>query len=127
MASRRSSLNRLDRDWRSSLVFIGWIGLCLSLLSYSTAWMMTKRHWSKVPRDSASTVGINKNSLYVGSIIVGQHSDKCWQRMFDNRTGTMWDLGSVNCETAISDLQMRNRRSAARVQVISNAFRRGDR
>ena len=65
---------------------------------------------------------------YTGSIMTdAPRGDLCWERVFDNRTGRMWDNGYVKCETQPAELTDPNQRSglnAWRMQEVGKAFRR---
>src|SRR4029079_3923300 len=111
---------------RHGLVLCLWIDLGLILLSYGVHWTITELGWfSQTGGSIRQWISGEDKSPYIdeGSIIlVSPQGDRCLKRMFDNRTGKVWDVGQVNCYEAISDLDNKQATSE-RSRVISKAFR----
>ena len=69
---------------------------------------------------------LDMDKIYTGSIyFVPSSGDYCLQRMIDNRTGNMWDNGSVNCDELARAIGQprRNTLGAERVRAIGAALR----
>jgi hypothetical protein len=111
----------LWRERALAYVFPVWLAFVLGLILYFNAWVP---HFRKV----AATPQLNQNSqLYTGSIvIVPTRGDHCWQRMMDNRTGQLWDIGYVKCADVVTDLVEKRQRGAisnSRMRAIGKIFR----
>jgi len=65
---------------------------------------------------------------YTGSIMVDPpRGELCWERIFDNRTGRMWDNGYVKCDTQPAQVVGASQRAMLnvwRMQEVGKAFRR---
>jgi hypothetical protein len=121
MASGRSSVGWFWRDFRLSAIFV-WAAFGVSLMLYfNVPKSIMAQHNSKIIAQP------DNDTLYTGSIIVvPSHGNLCWQRMFDNRTGNIWDNGYPNCDEVVSQLiEQRHSKaiSSIRLHAISDAFR----
>lgn len=101
--------------------------LSIGAILYFNGWFASHRHWTELLFRPQSVAQVNTDELYTGSLImVPSRGDKCWQLLFDNRTGRMTDNGPVNCYEAVSQLLEEEKNAVTpskRIHVISNAFR----
>lgn len=71
----------------------------------------------------------DNDALYTGSILLVETRDRCWLRTIDNRNGSMWDKGYVDCDAfaaaTLAPSKQNGVGSIQRMQSISNAFRSG--
>ncbi len=76
---------------------------------------------------SKSLASQNDDKLYTGAIVLVEPRDRCWVRFIDNRTGSMWDRGYVNCDEFAATLSKSHQgaMSIQRMNSISQAFRGG--
>lgn len=127
MASRASSAHWIWRDLRLSFVVLVVGALSIGAILYFNGWFASHRHWTELLFRPQSVAQVNTDELYTGSLImVPSRGDKCWQLLFDNRTGRMTDNGPVNCYEAVSQLLEEEKNAVTpskRIHVISNAFR----
>jgi hypothetical protein len=73
--------------------------------------------------------GANNEHRYAGSIILPMHGGRCWEAVFDNRTGRMIDKGDVKCDQAAQHLAEKNPVQdfdAIRLRAVGKAFRHED-
>ena len=66
------------------------------------------------------------DKLFTGSIVLVE-PDRCWVRAMDNRTGSMWDIGYVKCDTFVPSPAQNISHgvtSTQRINSIGQAFRR---
>ena len=116
----------LLRDARRTGVLLVWVAFGFSILFYFIDWTTTRREATLRPPVNASTAKTNGDELYTGSIImVPTRGEDCWQRIIDNRTGKMRDIGYVNCYEAVSrsDKDRQGTTSVMRLNSIGKAFR----
>jgi hypothetical protein len=86
-------------------------------------------YWSQGPRAPAASAPPGESGdggRYTGSIMTElPHGDLCWERIFDNRTGTMWDNGYVKCDTEPAQVAGPSQgQGLERLREVGRAFRR---
>ena len=116
----------LLRDARRTGVLLVWVTFGFSILIYFIDWSPVQRASAVRPPVNAAIAKINGDELYTGSIImVPTRGEDCWQRIIDNRTGKMWDIGYVNCYEAVSrsEKSREGTTSVMRLNSIGKAFR----
>ncbi len=128
MAARASSAHWIWRDLRLSFVVLVIGALSIGAILYFNGWMSSQRHWTELLFQPQRVQLVNNDELYTGSVIlVPSRGDKCWQLLFDNRTGRMTDNGQINCYEVVTQLLEEEKQNAVtpsrRIHVISNAFR----
>jgi hypothetical protein len=85
-------------------------------------------HWTQSPHAAVAAAKPGEASdagRYTGSIMTEPpRGDLCWERIFDNRTGTMWDNGYVKCDTEPAQVAgSSQRRGLERLREVGKAFR----
>jgi len=107
---------------RRTIVLLVWVAFACSVFFYVFD-RYPVRH-DAVARPQSNRVAIkNDDNLYTGSIVLVEPRDRCWVRAIDNRTGSMWDLGYVNCDDAVSTKSaQQGAASVQRMNSISRAF-----
>jgi hypothetical protein len=118
---RRRARRRKDgRSWRGSLRALAAIAICFTI-AYLVApeWVMAHNPFSQTPgRADPSLAAMRAGSIFIASV----NQDTCRQRAFDNMRGLQWDMGVVDCRTAI--LQSRGHNPVSdRMNSITDAFR----
>lgn len=94
-----SSHHHTLRDLPQAYVVLVYAAMALALVAFATYSPRLMQSDSPPPAPAAS--GVNQTRHFVGSIMIdAPKGDLCWQRMFDNATGAMWDNGYVKCEWA---------------------------
>jgi hypothetical protein len=129
MAARHKSHRRwFLRDVPRTYMMLVWLAFCLTVIVYLNDWHPSG--WSALRPQQAATPKPQRTDaeIYTGSlIIVPAVGEKCQQLMIDNRTGKMWDKGTVNCYEATSPPERDPNQaiSSKRINAIGNAFRGG--
>jgi len=128
MSTRTTSRFRLLRDIRSASALFVWTAFIFAILinlfdwpSFLPAIAMRSKVDPIAPKHA-----LDMDKIYTGSIyFVPSSGDYCLQRMIDNRTGNMWDNGSVNCDELARAIGQprRNTLGAERVRAIGAALR----
>ena len=125
MAPRALRRRRNSSDIPRTIVLLVWVGFACSIFVY-----VFDR--SPAPRDATARPPSNRlaikddDTLYTGSIVLVEPRDRCWVRTIDNRTGSMWDRGYLNCDDVIASLAKSTQQgggSIMRMNSISQAFR----
>ena len=129
MAARKSSHRHwMLRDIPRTYVLLVWLAFGTALLIYSNDWHPSG--WTTLRQEPAAPKRqISATEQYTGSIIiVPTRGEDCRRMMLDNRTGRMWDTGSVNCYEAVSrsEKDQRGGMSSLRINAIGKAFNRRD-
>jgi len=125
IAARETPHHAFLRDLTRAYVLLLGAATAAFLLFYlSSSWVPTPRVVDPPPQADATPA-----TRYTGSIMVDPpHGELCWERIFDNRTGRMWDNGYVKCDTQPAQLtDARNAPAilnAWRIQEVGKAFRR---
>ena len=117
MASRALSRQYVLRDWPLAKVVLVWITFAFSVFFYFSDWP-APRH---TPAPTAFNVVSKEDAaeIYTGSILIARPDNEyCWERQFDNRTGTMWNKGLVTCRKAPS------REKEERMRALRTFFNR---
>ena len=125
MASPKSYRRRFLRDlWQGSVVFVCAAGVVGGLIHFVD--------WSQVWPDPGSrsqgSISSQRNNehRYSGSIILPARGGRCWEAMFDNRTGRIIDNGDVECNKAALEFSETNQVQdfdAIRLHEVGKAFR----
>ena len=110
---------------RAYVLLLGAAAAAFLLFYLSSSWVPTPRLAEPPPVADDATPA----TRYTGSIMVDPpRGELCWERIFDNRTGRMWDNGYVKCDTQPAQLaDARNAPAilnAWRMQEVGKAFRR---
>jgi hypothetical protein len=124
MVSRVSSRRWLLRDIPRTGVVLVWAAFVVSILIYFIDWS-TVRHETAVRPQLNNANGGNDEQRYTGSIILPTRGERCWEGMFDNRTGRMIDLGNVNCDKAalhLAEKYLREGMDVMRLRAVGKAF-----
>ncbi|HZT26739.1 MAG TPA: hypothetical protein VFA57_13655 [Pseudolabrys sp.] len=130
MAVRTLSNRHLLRDLPHASVVLFYaaffIGLAfLMVASYRSPIVQS----GKTSLPSESDNGSNA-TRYAGSIMVEPpKGELCWQRVFDNRTGAMWDNGYVKCDQTAAQpagADAPKSMDAKRLLEVGKAFRHAD-
>lgn len=102
MAFRLQPRRKFWRDVPMAIVFVGWIALAgaMSLSFYYVDWPATWRSFSGTQPPQQLRSKADDDRIYTGSILVPERRNRCWQYGFDNRSGTVWNIGSVDCYEA---------------------------
>jgi len=124
MASR-VSVRWFWRDARMLPVLLVWAAFAGSLLIYFNGVILP---WRTAPAASAAAPQVaGDDALYTGSIImVPRSGDECRRLIFDNRTGTMWEDGYIDCYAFAKMDATRGQGSMSyvRMQAIHDTFHR---
>ena len=124
MVSRVSSRRWLLRDITRTGVVLVWAAFVVSILIYFIDWSPVRHETAVRPQLNNANSG-NDEQRYTGSIILPTRGERCWEGMFDNRTGRMIDLGNVNCDKAALHLAENNSREGMdvmRLRAVGKAF-----
>jgi len=122
MVSRTSYRRWLLRDLPQTYMVFGCTALIVGILIYSIDWSPLQHETAVRPQ---SDIG-NNEQRYTGSIILPVHGKRCWEGMFDNRTGKMIEKGYVDCDEAAHQLAGKNSpqgMDALRLRSVGKAFR----
>jgi len=124
VASSLVSRDWLFRDMPQTYMLLVWVAFCFSILFFFSDWSPVRQEAAERPQNNKVSDIDDKDKIYTGSIIiVSSRGTRCWERMLDNRTGTMWDKGFVNCDEAVSQLvENKQLGASSRLRVISKAF-----
>jgi len=127
MTSRVLSHSQVSRDLPRTYVVLACAAIGVGLVIFGSY------YWQSFPRESAAASQLNdanSSKHYVGSILADPpRGDMCWERVFDNRTGNMWDNGYVKCDNAPPQLWVDSQQQgldAWRMHEVGKAFRRKD-
>ena len=121
-----------SRDIPRALALLVWAAFLIGLAINFFDWSPFRQAVGLKPqvKSAAGQAIFDGDAIYTGSIFfVPRFGDYCWQRMIDNRNGTMWDKGYINCDDAVSELvenKQRGSLSSVRMQSISKAFHRDE-
>jgi hypothetical protein len=122
MAVRVATHNPFLRDLTRAYV------LLVSAAATAFLLVFLSYYFSPVPHPALQPNEAETATRYTGSIMTDEpRGDLCWERVFDNRTGRMWDIGYVKCDTQPAELTDPNHRTVLnmwRVQEVGKAFRR---
>ena len=124
MVSRVSSRRWLLRYIPRTGVVLVWAAFVVSILIYFIDWSPVRHETAVRPQLNNANSG-NDEQRYTGSIILLTGGERCWEGMFDNRTGRMIDLGNVNCDKAALHLAENNSREGMdvmRLRTVGKAF-----
>ena len=119
------------RDLPTSRIALAGLAIILiAFVYYFSGWPLPWRFAAQNVQAGGAGGGTaekaDPNAHYLGSIILSpRRGDKCWERMLDNRNGTMWDKGYVECDVVppLRKLQDEAKGLAARrLKAIGNAF-----
>lgn len=128
MAARQLSRHRwFLRDIPRTYVLLVWLAFGLAILIYANDWHPSG--WTVLRHEASVKPPAGKIDNYSGSIIfVPTRGEDCQEFVIDNRTGKMWDKGSVNCNEAVSraDRDQRGGMSTLRMNAIGKAFNHRD-
>ena len=123
MTPRVSNRAWLLRDVPRTVALFTWLAFAFSVLILFADWPQRE------PREAEVKPPVDLDEQYSGSIIVHKRGEECWQRVFDNRTGNLWDIGVVNCAEAMTPVipdAAVSITGADRLRAISKAFGRSD-
>jgi len=131
MVSRASSRRWLLRDLPRAYVVL----VCAAFVAGGFIYFID---WSQVRRETAGSNSNNSGNgnngsaeqRYSGSLILPERGDRCWEGMFDNRTGRMIDKGYVKCDEAAQQLAERNKSvgiDTLRLREVGKVFRHENR
>lgn len=127
MASRTKSRRWMLRDLPRAYVVLVCAAFAVSFLAYFIDWSPAARHESAVMPQLNIVDSSNDEKLYTGTIVVPTlRYDRCWQFMFDNRTGYFQDEGYVSCnESALKlpELDSSAGVETTRLREVGKAFR----
>ncbi len=129
MAARYKSHRRwFLRDVPRTYMMLVWLTFSFTVIVYLNDWHPSG--WSALrPQQVAKPKPQRSDAeIYTGAVIfMPAAGEKCQQLMIDNRTGRMWDKGTVNCYEAASPTQKDPSEaiSSKRINAIGNAFRGG--
>ncbi len=121
MSPRVSNRTWLLRDVPRTVALVAWLAFAFSVLILFADWPQRE------PRQEAAAPPVDLQEQYSGSIIVHKRGEECWQRVLDNRSGQMWDIGVVNCADAMTPVipdATVSITGADRLRAISKAFGR---
>ena len=125
MAVSVASHHQLLRDLSRAYVLLVGAAFTAFLLIYLSCYWSSPTHHAREAgalADDASAA-----TRYTGSIMIDPpRGELCWERIFDNRTGRMWDNGYVKCETKQAQLADDNQRVGMdvwRLHEVGKAFR----
>jgi len=122
MTTRVAKRTWLFRDVPQTLALCAWLGLAVSIvLLFSGGARIAP------PPPEVTKPVVDLEAQYSGSIILHRQGDECWQRMLDNRTGHLWDIGVVPCSDAMTPVIPDTTPAvtgADRVRAIGKAFGR---
>jgi hypothetical protein len=125
MALRKSYRSRFLRElWQSCVVFVcaaGFVGGLIYFVDWSQAWPETKGQ----SQSNISSQGTDEQR-YSGSIILPARGGRCWEAVFDNRTGRIIDKGDAKCDKPVLQLPETNQAQdfdAIRLHEVGKAFR----
>jgi hypothetical protein len=124
MVSRVSSRRWLLRDIPRTGVVLVWAAFVVSILIYFIDWSPVRHETAVRPQLNNANSG-NDEQRYTGSIILPTRGERCWEGMFDNRTGRMIDLGNVNCDKAalhLAEIYSREGMDVMRLRAVGKAF-----
>ena len=122
MVSRTSYRRWLLRDLPQTLVVIGCAALIVGILIYFIDWSSLQHETAVRPKSSNG----NNEQRYTGSIVLPVRGKRCWEGMFDNRTGKMIEKGYVDCDEAVHQLAEKNSPQGMdilRLRSVGKAFR----
>ena len=122
MASRVNR-RRFLRDLPHAYVVLFCAAVGVSLLMFLALYSSPARRGSAA---GPQLHDVNIDERYAGSIMVDPpRGDMCWERIFDNRTGNMWDNGYVKCHdlSAPSKKHQPSGMDASRLRDVGKAFR----
>jgi len=124
MAVSVASHNPLLRDLSRAYVLLVGAATGAFLLVYLSY------YWTPAPHASEAAAQANDPNAatrYTGSIMTDlPRGELCWERIFDNRTGRMWDNGYVKCDTQpaqLADAGPRRGMDVWRLKEVGKAFR----
>src|SRR5450759_1591613 len=117
MVLRVSYRRWLLRDLPQTYVIFGCAALIVGVLIYSIDWSPVQHETAARPQLNNGN-SRNDEQRYTGSIILPTWGERCWEGMFDNRTGRMIDLGNVNCDKAALHLAEKNPREGMDVMRL---------
>jgi hypothetical protein len=115
------SVNGFWRDARMLSVLLVWAACATSPLIYLNG-VIPLRHAAP-----AALQVVDDEVLYTGSIVmVPRSGDECRRLTFDNRTGSMWEGGSIDCDDFAKMDKTRGQGaiSYVRMQAIHDTFHR---
>lgn len=126
MASNASSRRHLLRDLPQTYLVLGCVAVAVILvILLFNLWSPLALHRESIARPPASEFAplLNESDFdkhSAGSIIthVPNRID-CWKRIFDNRTGYLWDNGYMKCPDGFEPMQD----DGSRIYGIGKAFR----
>ena len=131
--TRRAPTRRQARNRPRQVAAVLAIGGCLGFGAFGTDAYITAKHRTVAAKGAVTVVAANPNDdeIYTGSILFMPDSGvRCRQLLFNNQSGLFTDNGTVDCDraayrgmTAVSETSAKYW-PVARVQVISDAFRR---
>lgn len=112
------------RDMPQAYLLLVWVAFCFSIFFFFSDWSPVRQEAAERPQTNKVSDADVNDKIYTGSIIiVPSRGNRCWERMLDNRTGTMWDKGFVNCDEAVSQLvENKQLGTNSRLRLISKAF-----
>ena len=122
MASRLNRRHFL-RDLPHTYVVLFCAAVGVSLLMFLALYSSPARRGSAV---SPQLHDVNTDERYAGSIMVDPpRGDMCRERIFDNRTGNMWDNGYVKCRDLYAPPKKHHPSGmdASRLRDVGKAFR----
>jgi len=128
MGTRRTSRYWLSRDIRLASALFVWTAFVVAVLINLFDWQPFRPAIAvqSQANPTAPKHALESDKIYTGAIFfVPSSGDYCLQRMIDNRTGNMWDNGSVDCHELARALGQprRNTLGLARVRAIGEALR----
>lgn len=123
MRARLSSRKHLSRD----LTRVSILATCMIINEGILALPPIHIPWPfQVTRDSGAQPA-SIDSPYTGSIIVDtMRRNTCVERVLDNRTGAVWEIGTVSCDAVLARYSTGAAPkgiSVARLQSLAKTFR----
>ena len=124
MRARASSRHSASRDFAQGYVLLACFAIAIGIFTLPALQFKTQ-----LQRESAAQAATADNSYssYTGSIIIDTtRRNACVERVFDNRTGTMHEIGTVNCDAVLSRFGESDQPKGinlVRMRSVANAFR----
>jgi hypothetical protein len=118
-ASNRAGVRRLRRDIGHALT------ACVTVLALVGLFGLVRNNIQPTIRNNAALEG-QDDDLRTGSILfVPIYGNRCRQKLIDNATWRIWDVGPIDCDEAMARSAARTHAwSAARVDVVRDGFRK---